>query len=215
MCRLSSKLQENGIFIGKEGKKNLFTFDCAKNGRERRGQARWHVWEDTDDVEVLILGEGKNYYTLMSVKNCKSKLIENDWNPTVTLGGMAELTHQSRKVLIWCTHQFPHILERSFRPHKWPLLIRESHLLRLYLQLDIKSLFAKSYPLNEMLKVDWEFSFIRSHHILNDSFIYYLLSTYYVSSTVLRAGVHGEQNRLSPVPMELIFWLGEAHNKHK
>lgn len=82
----------------------MFTFDCANNGRERRGQARWHVWEGTDDVEVLILGEGKNYDTLMSIKNCKSKLIENDWNPTVALGSMAELMAQSRKVSIWCTH---------------------------------------------------------------------------------------------------------------
>jgi len=55
-------------------------------------------------VEVLILEEGENYDTLMSIKNCKSKLIENDWNPTVTLGSMAELTAQSRKVSTWCTH---------------------------------------------------------------------------------------------------------------
>lgn len=54
-------------------------------------------------VEVLILEEGENYDTLISIKNCKSKLIENDWNPTVALGSMAELTAQSRMVST-CTH---------------------------------------------------------------------------------------------------------------
>lgn len=67
-------------------KTTLFTLHCAKIGRgNKRGQARWYVWEDIDNVEMLILGEGVNYYILTSIKNLKLKLIENDWHPTVTL----------------------------------------------------------------------------------------------------------------------------------
>ena len=92
-------------------------------------------------VEVLILEEGENYDTLMSIKNCKSKLIENDWNPTVTLGSMAELTAQSRKVSTWCTHTGSFTSWQDTSGHTGQLFPSGGpHLLKLYLQFNIKSL---------------------------------------------------------------------------
>ena len=52
------------------------------------------------------------------------------------------------------THWLLHPLARPLGPHRPAFPIRGPHLLRLYIQFNIKSLWTQPYPLNQRLKMD-------------------------------------------------------------
>ena len=141
--------------VRKRGKKNVFTFDCANNGRERRGQARWHVWEGTDDCgSANSWGGGKLWYS----NEHKELQVQINWKwlePNCPSGkhGWAHSSEQEGLDLVH-TRRLLHLLARSLGPHRPAFPIRGPHLLKLYLQFNIKLLWTQPYPLNQRLRMD-------------------------------------------------------------
>lgn len=70
----------------KTNKKTIYLRQLKLEGKE--GGRPDGTSESINNVEVLILGEGT--ITITSIKHPKSKLTENDRNPTVILGSMVE-----------------------------------------------------------------------------------------------------------------------------